>query len=99
VKFFSAYSLFLLPTQRIRGKYSSACVERAESIQAYSENTRRVFKRIWRKGKLGLFTVHKIISEYSESIQTEIHRKNLCVPYIEKTRRDYWRIILIRHET
>jgi hypothetical protein len=48
-------------------------------LSVYSENTRKVFKHLWRlrgkylsvyreNGELALFAKHKIISEYAESI-------------------------------
>ncbi len=64
------------------------------------ENVRTVPKRIRRicgkylsvhgdYGNLGLFAVHKIVSEYAERIYA----------YTEKTQRDTWRILQIPQES
>jgi hypothetical protein len=53
-KFLSLHSSFFLRTRRIRGKYLSAYGECVESIQAHSETTQKVFKRIWRIWQYGV---------------------------------------------
>jgi hypothetical protein len=53
-KFLSAYSSFFLRTRRIRRKYLNAYEEYAESILAYSENTRKVCKRTQRILQIGV---------------------------------------------
>jgi hypothetical protein len=47
-------------------------------LYTYSENTGKVFKRMWRIRQIRLLELHKIVSEYAERMYA----------YIEKTPRD-----------
>jgi hypothetical protein len=73
----------------MRGKYRGIFGDYAESIYAYLENMRKVFKRIWRKWQIGVFCgtqnhlrIHgkylNAFGEYAERIYA----------YMEKTQRD-----------
>ncbi len=68
-------------------KYLSVFEEYAESV--YGEC-----------GKLGLFAVHKIVSEYcGKYLNVFGEYAERIYAYMEKTQRNSWRVILIRQET
>jgi hypothetical protein len=43
-------------------------------LSAYSENTWKVFKYMENTSNLGLFAVHKVVSEYAERIYAHMER-------------------------
>ncbi len=99
-KFLSAYSSFFLHTRRIRGKYLNTYGECAESVQAYSEITRKVFMRKRRKWQIGVICGTqnhlRIRGKYLNALGEYAER---IYAYMEKTQRDSWRILLIRQKT